>query len=73
MLTLNNNLVSNIYVIRHKGGENIRKQKNESKIFIALLLFSLTLLFLVSTVSASSEVYVNTTGNDSWSGTSDNP
>jgi uncharacterized repeat protein (TIGR01451 family) len=38
-----------------------------------LLLISLTLIFCVSNVSAASEVYVNTTGNDSGSGTAENP
>lgn len=58
-------------IIRHKGGENIRKQ-TITKTFIPLLLISLTLISCLTTVSADPGIiYVNNaTGNDSWDGQS---
>ncbi|MBI5459889.1 right-handed parallel beta-helix repeat-containing protein [Methanobacterium sp.] len=56
----------------HKGGEKIRIQRIKN--FIPLLLISLVIVFCVCTVSATNEIYVNTTGNDtSGTGTADNP
>nr|WP_319372419.1 hypothetical protein [uncultured Methanobacterium sp.] len=57
-------------IIEHKGGENIRKQIISTKTFIPLLLFSFALIFCLTTVSAANTIYVNTTGNDSWTGNS---
>jgi uncharacterized repeat protein (TIGR01451 family) len=61
-------------MIKHKGGEKIQKQTITIKTFIPLLLLSLSIFFCVSAVSASNEIYVNTTGNDtSGTGTAYDP
>jgi len=45
-------------------------RKEAIKTFISSLLFSLVLIFCLTTVSAADTIYVNTTGNDSWTGNS---
>ena len=58
-------------MIRHKGGENIRKQTIINKTLIPLLIFSLTLLFCIGISFGADTVYVNgTSGNDNNDGTS---
>ncbi len=52
---------------------NIRKDIITNKIFLSVLFLGLIIIFGVSTVSAANEIYVNTTGNDSGSGTAENP
>lgn len=60
-------------IIKHKGGENIKKQTITYNYLIPLLLITLTILFCAGTVSAN-EIYVNTTGNDTTgNGTAENP
>jgi len=52
----------------------IIKQSTTSKTLISLLLISFALILSTSTVSATNEIYVNTTGNDtSGTGTLENP
>jgi uncharacterized repeat protein (TIGR01451 family) len=59
--------------IEHKGGETIKKQETTTKILISLLFICFAVILCTSTVSAANEVYVNTTGNDSGTGTANDP